>query len=303
MTNASIIIRTFNEAEFLGQTLEIVFKQDFREFEVIIIDSGSTDQTLLIACKYPALIKEIPKETFTYGYALNLGAELANGEFLVFISGHSVPCNRQWLSNLIEPFSDESVVGVCGKQVPHPGAQYSEKLKVERYFDKPKGIMATEDLILSNSNAAIRKKNWEALKFDEIAEAGEDLIWAWTQWKQKKPIYFQPSAAVFHSHNYTWARLTNKLTHDYLSLLRVQSPIIAGYEKLPSLCVHAINALLALKNSLLHFIKTHSINIFNFWDFWRANFILRTVRYQTNQKLLADPEYLTVERSYFNYIK
>ena len=301
--HASIIIRTYNEEEYLGETLEMVFKQKFANFEVIIIDSGSTDHTLQIAIKYPVIIKEIPKETFTYGYALNFGGQLAKGEFLVFLSGHSLPYDAKWLLNLIEPFSRELVVGVCGKQTPHPGVQYSEKLRVEKAFDKPRGILSPDNLVFSNSNSAIRKESWESLKFDEKVEHGEDLIWARVQIAQGKGIYFQRTALVFHSHHFSWRRLANKATNDYLFFLRYHEPIVTRHEKLPSLFVYLIKALYAIKSSLTHFLKIHRINPFDFWDYWRTNFIYRTVRYQINQKLLADPNYLSLDGGRFTYIK
>lgn len=300
---ASIIIRTYNEEEHLGETLEMVFFQTFRDFEIIIIDSGSTDNTLQIARRYETVIKQVPKETFTYGYALNLGAQLAKGKFLVFLSGHSVPYDRQWLTNLLKPFANETVVGVCGKQLAHEGAQYSEKLRVQKAFDKPEGLQSLENLVFSNSNSAIRKQNWESCMFDELVEFGEDLIWAQFQIEQKGDIYFQSTAIVFHSHHFTWRRLSNKAANGYLALLRSQSPIINRYEKLPCLCVYALNALYAIKVSLQHFCKVRRLSPFDFWDYWRTNFIYRMARYKVNQKLLSIPNYVDSDRSRFTYIK
>jgi len=300
---ASIIIRTYNEEEYLDQTLAMIFSQSYESFEIIIIDSGSTDNTLQIVRKYPVVLKEMPKETFTYGYALNLGAQLAQGEFVVFLSGHSVPCNTDWLTNLLEAFTNENVVGVCGKQVPHYGAQYSENIRVQKAFNKPEGLQSQNDLVFSNSNSAIRKQNWEICKFDELVEGGEDLIWAKIQIEQGRRIYFQPRAVVFHSHHFTWRRLANKATNDYLSSLRSHEPIILRRDKLPAISVYPLNALYALKVSLRHFVKIRRLSLFDFWDYWRTNFIYRTVRCRINRNLLTNPHFLDSDQSRFTYIK
>ena len=51
---ASIIIRTLNEAKHLGRLMEGIYQQNFRDWEIILVDSGSTDGTLDIAQRYEA---------------------------------------------------------------------------------------------------------------------------------------------------------------------------------------------------------------------------------------------------------
>ncbi len=301
---ASIVIRTYNEEEYLGQTLTIIFSQSFKDFEVIIVDSESTDSTLEIARKFPVIIKEIKKKDFTYGHALNVGAEMCNGEFLVFLSAHSVLYDIYWLENLLKPFEDNQVTGVCGKQVLYPHSQYSERLRVNKTFNRLEGSMKSDDFVFSNSNSAILKDAWCQCKFDEIIEAGEDQLWARLQMARGKHIYFQPSAQVYHSHHFTLRRLVNKATNDYLSHLRLNNcPIISIYEKLPSFFVHLLNSLYALQTSIIHFINVRKINILDFWDYYRTNFIYRYVRYKINRNFLNDGNFLKSEETQFSYEK
>ena len=82
--DASIVIRTKNEEEFIGETLERVRKQEFNgEYEIVIVDCGSTDSTLEIVEKYDVRLLKIPPREFTYGRSLNMGAKSAAGEFVV----------------------------------------------------------------------------------------------------------------------------------------------------------------------------------------------------------------------------
>ena len=93
-----------NEGEFIGQTLEAIFSQKApTPFEVIVLDSGSTDQTLKILGNYDVRVEEIPAEDFSFGGALNRGVELAQGEIIVNLSAHCIAVNKYWLERLTLP--------------------------------------------------------------------------------------------------------------------------------------------------------------------------------------------------------
>ena len=101
----SIIIRTLNEERYLDEILVAIESQNVNNFsyEVVIVDSGSTDNTLKIAKSHNARITYIQKQDFTFGRSLNVGCDYAHGEYLVFISGHCIPANKDWLQSLIDP--------------------------------------------------------------------------------------------------------------------------------------------------------------------------------------------------------
>src|SRR4030067_158290 len=77
----SILIRAKNEEKYIGKVLDAVFNQTYKNIEVIVVDSGSTDKTLEIARKYPVNIYEIKPEDFTWGYSLNYGFLRAKGAY------------------------------------------------------------------------------------------------------------------------------------------------------------------------------------------------------------------------------
>src|SRR3989344_8698376 len=105
MIETSIIIRTRNEEKWLGTVLEMLAGQTYRNFEIIVVDSGSTDRTLSIARKFPTEIYEIPFEDFNYPYALNFAIAQAHAEkYIVLLSAHSIPISSTWLSDGLENF-------------------------------------------------------------------------------------------------------------------------------------------------------------------------------------------------------
>ena len=98
----SVVIRTLNEQQHLGQLLSAICKQirDGFEIEIVIIDSGSTDKTLSIAKSFNCKITHIKKSEFTFGRSLNMGSDYATGEILVYVSGHCIPESDSWLKML-----------------------------------------------------------------------------------------------------------------------------------------------------------------------------------------------------------
>src|SRR3989344_3446611 len=123
MPETSIVIRTFNEEKHIGNLLRAIGEQKYRDHEVVIVDSGSTDATLDIARQFPTTIVEIESRDFTFGYALNVGCEKARGMHLVFVSAHVLPLDTHWLGNLIAPFTDQQGAMVYGRQVRGAGAK------------------------------------------------------------------------------------------------------------------------------------------------------------------------------------
>ena len=88
---ASIIILTRNAGYNFKNTLDKIFSQKYKNFEVIIIDSASTDNTLDIAKQYSVKIKKIKAEDFGHGKTRNLGAKLATGKYVIYITHDAIP--------------------------------------------------------------------------------------------------------------------------------------------------------------------------------------------------------------------
>ena len=112
----SIIIRCLNEEKHIGRLLAGILEQDHDQVEIIVVDSGSSDATLSIASRFPTRVIHIKPEEFSFGFALNKGCEAATGEILLFASAHVYPIFKDWLTQMLSPFSDEKVALVYGKQ-------------------------------------------------------------------------------------------------------------------------------------------------------------------------------------------
>lgn len=124
----SIVIRTLNEARHLPAVFEAIQHQRLPDVkvEVVLVDSGSTDGTVEIASDNGARITTIDKSEFTFGRSLNRGCDAAEGEILVFISGHCVPVGTDWLAELIKPIRDGVAAYTYGRQVGNGESKFSE---------------------------------------------------------------------------------------------------------------------------------------------------------------------------------
>jgi len=100
----SVVVAAYNEEEYLGRLLKSLVNQNYKNFEVIIVDDGSTDNTVKIAKSYNKKLnlKILKQNHKGPGEARNLGAKHANGEFIAFLDADMV-CDPNSLKNLVEP--------------------------------------------------------------------------------------------------------------------------------------------------------------------------------------------------------
>ena len=216
MIETSIIIRTKNEEKWIGLALESVFSQNYKDFEVIIVDSGSTDKTIGIAEKYPAHIVTYAGKYFP-GKSMNLGASMAKGKYILFLSAHAIPASQDWLEKLVRDFQDERVAAVYGKQIPGPDCDPYQKIFFYGIFDNKKRVQ-TDSWWFSAVNCAIRRKLWEKIKFDETIPMREDSIWAKKIIQTGFSIIYEPEAVVVHTHHDNYQKVFCKAYNTYYSL-------------------------------------------------------------------------------------
>src|SRR5690242_11290652 len=107
MSETSIIIRTYNEEKHLPALFRRIAEQEYRDFETIVVDSGSIDRTRDIAAASADRLVSIRKHDFTFGYSLNEGIRNSSGRFIAIISAHALPVDSAWLENLVEPLREQ----------------------------------------------------------------------------------------------------------------------------------------------------------------------------------------------------
>lgn len=213
----SIVIRCFNEERHIGKLLHGVFSQIDVPLEVIVVDSGSTDNTLEIAHQYPTKVVSISSSEFTFGRALNRGCAAAQGEFFVFASAHVYPVHKEWIKSLLKPFDIAEVGAVYGKQRGGENAKFSE----QRIFDQwyPNSDITIQDTpFCNNANCAIRRGLWEQHPYNEDITGLEDLHWAQNISHQGYRVSYAADAEVIHVHNETPRQIFNRYRREAIAL-------------------------------------------------------------------------------------
>jgi|SRR5215471_8255039 len=216
MIETSILIPTKNGAKDIAACLEAIYSQRYAgHFEVLVVDSGSTDATLEIVRRYPARIEQIPPEAFHHARTRNAVASLAGGQFLVFLSQDAIPASDTWLVSLLKNFQDPQVGAVYGRQLPKPASGWERRSAFSALYGDARLVKMPMDGIglgykyyhFSNANSAIRKKVWEVTRFPEDLKVFEDVGIAKRILDAGWRIVYEPDAVALHSHDFPFDTL------------------------------------------------------------------------------------------------
>lgn len=215
---ASIIIRCLNEAGYIGRLFEGLKEQTFRDFEIVVVDSGSTDGTLEIVQQQEDVnLLRIAKQDFSFGRSLNMGCEAASGRYLVAISAHCYPVDQFWLENLLDDFTNGRVGVVYGRQRGHEDSHFSEHRIFEKWFPD-RSVTEQQTPFMNNANAAFRRDLWERIRFEEELPGLEDIAFARAAMGEGYRINYRADATVIHVHHEPRAQTRNRYRREAIAL-------------------------------------------------------------------------------------
>lgn len=235
---ASVVLLTFNGERYLKELLDaLVAQQTTFPFEIIVIDSGSTDCTINILAGYDVQLHDIPNSEFNHGETRNLGARLAQGDYVAYITQSGTPVDEHWLQYLVDAFAiDDRVAAVYGRHVPRDDCDPITRRDIEGFFqmmgplDAPTirkldsaearaEYEANEGIIgfYSDANSCLRKSAWEKVPYRPLSYAedqafGRDILQN-GYWK-----VYEPRAAVYHSHSYPPIKYFRRQFDEYRGL-------------------------------------------------------------------------------------
>lgn len=193
----SLIVRTKNEERWISSCLRAIFEQEYKNIEVILVDNCSTDNTVLRAREFP--VKIITIEDFFPGKAINDGIRASSGDYIICVSGHCIPVDSLWITNIIKHLTDLTVAGVYGRQQPLSYSSDIDKRDLITVFGLDRKIQI-KDTFFHNANSAFRREIWNHYKFDESVTNVEDRVWGKTVIDAGFKIIYEPEASVYHWH-------------------------------------------------------------------------------------------------------
>jgi GT2 family glycosyltransferase len=194
----SVVVCCRNEEAHLGRCLQALDELVYPDFEVIVVDDGSTDGTVAVAEQFD--VRLVSTENRGLAAARNLGLELATGEIVAYIDGDAWP-DPHWLSYLVAAFEDSDHVGIGGPNLPPPDAGPVAQC-VANAPGGPTHVLVSdaEAEHIPGCNMAFRKDALEAIGgFDpQFRAAGDDVDICWQLQGRGWTLGFNPTAVVWH---------------------------------------------------------------------------------------------------------
>ena len=207
----SVIIPTYNAGSYLPKLLDTLSNQSV-EFELIIIDSSSSDDTISIAKEYTDHIITIPQEEFDHGGTRTKAGKIARGEILVFLTQDALPTDTYTIENIIKVFDNPKVGVAYGRQLAYPDTNPFGKHLREFNYPPTSYIRTIDDkkkfgiktAFLSDSFSAYRRSALEQIDWikDDLI-VGEDSYAGAKMILEGYAIAYSAEALVYHSHSYT----------------------------------------------------------------------------------------------------
>ena len=237
---ATVAILTYNGERYLEDILTALECQRFDgAFEVLVIDSGSTDRTLDIVAAHPEVrLHVIPNSEFGHGRTRGLAAHLARGRVVVYLTHDAVPAHDRWLYEMLKPFElNDKVAAVMGKQVARPwcfpllkyeirsvfagfGPDFGTSLFYEDDFVQSEGVRNAITFYSDANSAALREVltgpvPYRDVSYAEVQLLGRDLVAA------GYVKAYAPRGVVVHSNDLTLREYDDRMVEETRGLREV----------------------------------------------------------------------------------
>lgn len=276
----SVVIRTLNEAKHLPALLDSIGRQQLGDHrcEVVLVDSGSTDGTVEIAERHGCRIVRIRKEEFSFGRSLNVGCLAAQGEALVFVSGHCIPFDEHWLARLVAPLGQQGIAYSYGGQVGDIHTHFSERQIFAKYFPSESKV-PQEGFYCNNANSALLRSEWEHLRFDEELTGLEDMFLAKQLVERGRQIAYVADAKVYHLHDERWQQVKRRFEREAIALQRIMPEVHLGLMDVARYATSAIlldwGAALQERRLMDHLLPIVAYRVCQFWGAYKGNHVHR----------------------------
>lgn len=203
----SVIVPAYNSEDTLADLLHSLYSQRFKDFEVIVVDDCSRDNTPHIVESFPYRLIRMPKNKGP-ACCRNIGADHAQGEILVFTDSDCVVA-PDWIEAIHSTFSQQDVAAIMGRVILSPSSIQGDSISAlgfpaggaigfEKIWRVDSGGFTDS---LSSCNCAVNK-----VVFDEIGgfdasfpyAGGEDSLFAYHLTRFNYQIKYCPNVVVCH---------------------------------------------------------------------------------------------------------
>jgi GT2 family glycosyltransferase len=200
----SVIVCSYNGGQTLAACLDSLGKLNYPDYEVILVDDGSTDDTAYIAAQFPR-VRYIHQSNCGLSHARNTGAAAAKGEVFAYTDSDCM-ADVDWLYYLIRTLVSDEYAGVGGPNVTPPAQNWVQAC-VAAAPGGPSHVLLTDTIAehIPGCNMAFYRWAFENIGgFDaEYRKAGDDVDFCWRLQQAGCVIAFSPTAIVWHHRRFT----------------------------------------------------------------------------------------------------
>lgn len=217
MISCSVVIPTLNAGPLFREVLGKLRAQDVSTpLEIIVVDSGSRDETLAIAEEFAAQVHHVAPGDFNHGLTRNTGIAHSTGDIIVLMTQDALPADNHLITHLMAAYDDPAVGGAYARQMPRSDADCLTARNVTAHLTGQltphvrELVPATfaklapmDRYILCNFDnvcSSVRRTVWQEIPFTRN-DFGEDLDWSKRALVGGWKIAYVPAAAVIHSHD------------------------------------------------------------------------------------------------------
>lgn len=212
MPKVTIITASYNYAKYIGETIESVINQTYSDWEMLVIDDGSKDNSVEVINEYTK--KDLRVKLLTHPNnenrglieTLKYGISQAQGEYIAFLESDDYISNN-YIEKKLEIFSKDKSIGLVYNKIKMfdsiPLQKYINWIKrIDRYWLKHNyahnihQLFALENYIPTFSCVMLKKELLQDINWKSPNPAWID-IWLWIQISKKCNIYCYPEELTF----------------------------------------------------------------------------------------------------------
>lgn len=251
----SVIIAIYNPGKYLRACLDSIVGQTYRNLEIILVDDGSTDDSLAICKEYAEKDSRIivhHKENSGVSATRNQGIRLSHGDYYSFIDSDDIlePDAYEYLMELVKKHGADAVN--YEHFITHPNRERIHKLPDENYglFDRTGAISQLVHNVMFAWNKLFSKEIIGGVWFNEDICRGEDSLFAIEAFDKADKVWFDPRP-LYHYLQSENSAVRGKFRTSQLTavnLIDIYEPFFS--EKYPKLYDHQMGMLMNLMTTL-----------------------------------------------------